>query len=152
MEERRHEPGSPDYESTTLNHYTTLALTPHSLEKTLMLGKMEGTRRRRRQRTRWLDSVLEAISMSLAKLREAVKDRRAWRALVHGVTKSRTRLNDNNTLSGASGTKCRSISQRSQQRASPLSLRPCGGAALYFGEKIMNEFLCPTNNPEMHFK
>ena len=65
-----------------------------SLEKTLMLGKMEGTRRRGRLRMRWLDSVLEVTSMSLAKLREAVKDRRAWRALVHGVTKSRTRLND----------------------------------------------------------
>ena len=65
-----------------------------SLEKTLVLGKMEGTRRRGRQRMRWLDSVLEATNMSLAKLREAVEDRSAWRALVYGVTKSRTRLND----------------------------------------------------------
>ena len=64
------------------------------LEKTLMLGKIEGTRRRGRQRMRWLDSVLEATAMSLAKLQEAVEDRGAWRALVHGVTKSRTRLND----------------------------------------------------------
>ena len=65
-----------------------------SLEKTLMLGKMEGTRRRGRHRMIRLDSVLEATGMSLAKLQEAVEDRGAWHALVHGVTKSRTRLND----------------------------------------------------------
>ena len=65
-----------------------------SLEKTLVLGKIEGTRRRGRQRTRWLDSVLEATNMSLTKLQEAVEDRSACRALVHGVTKSRTVLND----------------------------------------------------------
>ncbi|CAI5794520.1 Hypothetical predicted protein [Podarcis lilfordi] len=65
-----------------------------SLEKTLMLGKMEGTRRRGRRRTRWLDSVLEATSMSLTKLREAVEDRSAWSALVQEVTKSQTQLND----------------------------------------------------------
>ena len=65
-----------------------------SLEKTLMLGKSEGKRRRGRQRMRWLDRVIEAINRNLTQLREAVEDRRAWRALVHGVTKSRTRLND----------------------------------------------------------
>ena len=65
-----------------------------SLEKTLMLGKSEGKRRRGRQRTRWLDSVLEATNMNLTQFREAVEDRRAWCALVHGVTKSWTRLND----------------------------------------------------------
>ena len=60
----------------------------------LMLGKCEGRRRRGRQRTRWLDSVIEAAIMNFTQLREAVEDRRARRALVHGVTKSRTRLND----------------------------------------------------------
>ena len=65
-----------------------------SLEKTLMLGKSEGKRRRGRQRTRWLDSVCEATNMTLTQLREAAEDRRAWSALVHGVTKSQTRLND----------------------------------------------------------
>ena len=65
-----------------------------SLEKTLVLGKYEGKRRRGRQRTRWLDSVIEATNMNLTQLREAVEDRTASRALVHGVTKSRTRLND----------------------------------------------------------
>ena len=65
-----------------------------SLETTLMLEKYEGKRRRGRQRTRWLDSVAEATSMNLTQLWESVEDRRAWHALVHGVTKSRTQLND----------------------------------------------------------
>ena len=60
-----------------------------------MLGKCEGKRRRGQQRTRWLDSVIEATNMNLVQLQEAVEDRRAWRALVHGVTKSRTWLNNN---------------------------------------------------------
>uniref|UniRef100_A0A670HX80 Reverse transcriptase domain-containing protein n=1 Tax=Podarcis muralis TaxID=64176 RepID=A0A670HX80_PODMU len=77
-----------------LQYFGHLMRREDSLEKTLVLGKMEGTRRRGRQRTRWLDTVLEGTSMSLTKLREAVEDRSAWRALVHGVTKSRTRLND----------------------------------------------------------
>ena len=61
-----------------------------SLEKTLMLGKCEGKRRRGRQKTRWLDSVTEETNMNLVQLREAVEGRRAWHALVHGVTKSWT--------------------------------------------------------------
>ena len=67
-----------------------------SLEKTLMLRKCdcEGKRRRGQQRTIWLDSVIEATNMNLTKLQEEVEDRWAWSALVHGVTKSRTRLND----------------------------------------------------------
>ncbi|CAI5767838.1 Hypothetical predicted protein [Podarcis lilfordi] len=77
-----------------LQYFGHLMRREDSLEKTLMLGKMEGTRRRGRQRTRWLDSVFEVTSMRLTKLREAVEDRGAWCALVHGVTKSRTRLND----------------------------------------------------------
>ena len=59
-----------------------------SLEKTLMLGKTEGRRRSGQQRTRWLDSIIESMDMSLSKLQEIVKDRRAWRGAVHGVTKS----------------------------------------------------------------
>ena len=65
-----------------------------SLEKILLLGKSEGKRRRGRQRTRWLDSVIEATNINLIQLQEAVEDRWAWWALVHGVPKSRTRLND----------------------------------------------------------
>ena len=77
-------------------YFGHLMQTDNSLEKSLMLGKIEGRRRRGLQRMRWLDSITDTMNMNLGKLSEMVRDRKAWHVGIHGVAKSRTQLKNNN--------------------------------------------------------
>ena len=85
----------------TVQYFGHLILRANSLENTLMLGKIEGRRRRGQQRVRWLDGISVLLDLSLSKLQEMVKDREAWHAAGHGIAKSWTRVNKTTTCSRA---------------------------------------------------
>ena len=115
-----------------------------SLEKTLMLGKIEGKRRRWQQRMRWVDGIIDSMDMSLSKLQELVMDREAWRAAVHGVTKSSTRLSEwtelNWTPAGREETRVQLQYYKAEQRRVNLELKgnkliigsPAGPGVMHF--------------------
>ena len=125
-----------------LQYFGHLMLRTDSMEKTLMLGKIEGGRRRGWQRMRWLDGITDSMGMSLSKLQEWVKDREAWRAAVHRIAKSRTQLNNWTELNWSAHENSGAIYWKWRMTPACLSILSQALVCLLTGTQLSSLLLC----------